>query len=135
MVTMMNFEPSAAAQESYILCADCGTVINSTNGANLCEYSASRTYKWYRLRSMRWIGEGRADHIGVGCLRNSVDVTEGIPKEATLMFCRGCERFSSPPSAWVFAQPESRELMGELALHITHRGYADRCSSVSEKDR
>jgi nonsense-mediated mRNA decay protein 3 len=36
MVTM-NYEPSAAAQESYILCADCGTVINSSNGANLCE--------------------------------------------------------------------------------------------------
>jgi nonsense-mediated mRNA decay protein 3 len=41
MVTMMNFEPSAAAQESYILCADCGTVINSTNGANLCRFPAA----------------------------------------------------------------------------------------------
>lgn len=47
MVTMMNFEPSAAAQESYILCADCGTVINSTNGANLCESIKS------------WIGQPR----------------------------------------------------------------------------
>ncbi|WWC58250.1 uncharacterized protein I303_100788 [Kwoniella dejecticola CBS 10117] len=79
----MNYEPDAAGQESYILCADCGTVISSANGAGLC----------------------------VGCLRNTVDITEGIPKEATLNFCRGCERFLSPPQTWVTAQPESRELL------------------------
>lgn len=33
----MEYEPSAAGQESYILCADCGTVISSANGAGLCE--------------------------------------------------------------------------------------------------
>lgn len=110
MVTMMNFEPSAAAQESYILCADCGTVINSTNGANLCEWSLAVLVSHVKR------SQTRANRAGVGCLRNSVDVTEGIPKEATLMFCRGCERFASPPSAWVFAQPESRELMGKLPL-------------------
>lgn len=27
------------------------------------------------------------------------------------MFCRGCERFASPPNAWIVAQPESRELL------------------------
>ncbi|WVW81973.1 hypothetical protein I302_103976 [Kwoniella bestiolae CBS 10118] len=79
----MDYEPDAAGQESYILCADCGTVISSANGAGLC----------------------------VGCLRNTVDITEGIPKEATLNFCRGCERFLSPPQTWVTAQPESRELL------------------------
>ena len=84
MVTM-DYTPSAADQESYILCADCGTVISSSNGAGLC----------------------------VGCLRNSVDITEDIPKESTLNFCRGCERFLSPPQNWVVAQPESRDLLGE----------------------
>ncbi|WWC85954.1 uncharacterized protein L201_000824 [Kwoniella dendrophila CBS 6074] len=79
----MDYEPDAAGQESYILCADCGTVISSANGAGLC----------------------------VGCLRNTVDITEGIPKEAVLNFCRGCERFLSPPQTWVTAQPESRELL------------------------
>jgi hypothetical protein len=49
----------------------------------------------------------------VGCLRNTVDITEGIPKEATLNFCRGCERFLSPPQSWTHAQPESRELLGK----------------------
>lgn len=50
---------------------------------------------------------------GVGCLRNTVDITEGIPKEATLNFCRGCEKFLSPPNTWIAVQPESRELLGK----------------------
>ncbi|WVQ80344.1 hypothetical protein IAT38_002449 [Cryptococcus sp. DSM 104549] len=79
----MEYNPDEQGQESYILCADCGTVISSANGAGLC----------------------------VGCLRNTVDITEGIPKEATLNFCRGCERFLSPPTSWVSVQPESRELL------------------------
>ncbi|KAL7418842.1 ribosome-binding protein [Cryptotrichosporon argae] len=79
----MEYEPDAAGRESYILCADCGTVISSANGAGLC----------------------------VGCLRNSVDITDGIPKEASINFCRGCERFLSPPQTWTAAQPESRELL------------------------
>lgn len=33
----MDYDPEAAAQESYILCADCGTVIPASNGAGLCE--------------------------------------------------------------------------------------------------
>ncbi|EDR03774.1 60S ribosomal export protein NMD3 [Laccaria bicolor S238N-H82] len=65
-----------------ILCADCGTPI-VPNTANLC----------------------------VSCLRNTVDITEGIPKQASVSFCRNCERFLSPPQAWALAQPESRELL------------------------
>lgn len=34
------------------------------------------------------------------------------------MFCRGCERWSSPPTAWVNAQPESRELLGKLSSAV-----------------
>ncbi|KAJ6607944.1 NMD3 family-domain-containing protein [Mycena sp. CBHHK59/15] len=65
-----------------ILCADCGTPI-APNSANLC----------------------------VACLRNSVDITEGIPKQASVSFCRNCERFLSPPQAWTLARPESSELL------------------------
>ncbi|KAJ4473164.1 NMD3 family-domain-containing protein [Lentinula aciculospora] len=65
-----------------VLCADCGTPI-VPNSANLC----------------------------VACLRNSVDVTEGIPKQASVSFCRNCERFLAPPQAWVLARPESSELL------------------------
>ncbi|KAB5594661.1 60S ribosomal export protein [Ceratobasidium theobromae] len=65
-----------------VLCADCGTPIEP-NSANLC----------------------------IACLRNSVDITEGIPKQSTVNYCRNCERFLSPPSTWTIAQPESRELL------------------------
>lgn len=36
----MEYEPDAAGLESYILCADCGTVISSANGAGLCKCGA-----------------------------------------------------------------------------------------------
>ncbi|KZT37022.1 NMD3-domain-containing protein [Sistotremastrum suecicum HHB10207 ss-3] len=65
-----------------VLCADCGDPIEP-NSANLC----------------------------IRCLRNSVDITEGIPKQASLAFCRNCDRFLSPPQTWTIAQPESRELL------------------------
>ncbi|KAF9447217.1 NMD3-domain-containing protein [Macrolepiota fuliginosa MF-IS2] len=65
-----------------VLCADCGTPI-VPNSANLC----------------------------VACLRNTVDITEGIPKQASVAYCRNCERFLSPPSAWTIARPESPELL------------------------
>ncbi|KAF9005414.1 RNA binding protein [Cyathus striatus] len=65
-----------------VLCADCGTPI-VPNSANLC----------------------------VACLRNSVDITEGIPKQASISFCRNCERFLSPPTAWSLIRPESAELL------------------------
>ncbi|KAF8491110.1 NMD3 family-domain-containing protein [Gautieria morchelliformis] len=65
-----------------VLCADCGTAIEP-NSANLC----------------------------ISCLRNSVDITEGIPKQSSVSFCRNCDRFLSPPAQWTIAQPESRELL------------------------
>ncbi|KAF8812129.1 NMD3-domain-containing protein [Phlegmacium glaucopus] len=65
-----------------VLCADCGTPI-VPNSANLC----------------------------VACLRNTVDITEGIPKQASVSFCRNCERFLSPPQSWTLAKPESSELL------------------------
>lgn len=34
-----------------------------------------------------------------------------IPKQATLQFCRSCERYLQPPSEWVQCSLESRELL------------------------
>jgi hypothetical protein len=38
MVATMDYEPDTKGNESYILCADCGTVISSANGAGLCKW-------------------------------------------------------------------------------------------------
>ncbi|RKO84240.1 NMD3 family-domain-containing protein, partial [Blyttiomyces helicus] len=64
------------------LCATCGTTI-PPNPSNLC----------------------------VSCIRTDVDITEGIPKQATVHFCRGCDRYLQPPNIWVAAELESRELL------------------------
>ncbi|XP_033312268.1 60S ribosomal export protein NMD3 [Bombus bifarius] len=69
-------------QESMILCCICGIGIEP-NPANMC----------------------------VACLRTQVDVTENIPKQATIYFCKGCERYLQPPAEWIHAALESRELL------------------------
>ncbi|KAI5477654.1 hypothetical protein MNV49_006040 [Pseudohyphozyma bogoriensis] len=69
-------------EKAYVLCADCGTPIES-NGANLC----------------------------VNCLRNSIDITDGIPKQAAINWCKGCSRYLAPPTQWVICELESRELL------------------------
>ncbi|KAI9251565.1 NMD3 family-domain-containing protein [Sporodiniella umbellata] len=68
--------------EQLILCPGCGAP-TPPNAANMC----------------------------VNCIRNEVDITEGIPKNATIHFCRNCERYLQPPGIWVAAQLESRELL------------------------
>jgi nonsense-mediated mRNA decay protein 3 len=47
----------------------------------------------------------------VGCLRSHVDITENIPKQAIVYFCRNCERYLQPPMEWVQCALESRELL------------------------
>ncbi|KAF7991318.1 hypothetical protein HCN44_002880 [Aphidius gifuensis] len=73
---------SIKTMQHQILCCRCGTLIEP-NPSNMC----------------------------VACLRSEVDITEGIPKQATLHFCRGCERYLQPPNDWIHAALESRELL------------------------
>jgi nonsense-mediated mRNA decay protein 3 len=40
-----------------------------------------------------------------------MDVTQGIERDGILLMCRDCDRWLSPPSSWVVAAPESRELL------------------------
>nr|XP_022919681.1 60S ribosomal export protein NMD3 [Onthophagus taurus] len=68
--------------KGQILCCECGTAIDP-NPTNMC----------------------------VGCLRTHVDITQDIPKQSTLYFCRGCERYLQPPAEWVHCALESKELM------------------------
>ena len=41
----------------------------------------------------------------------TVDISQGIPREAVLHICRDCERWLQPPTSWVSAAPESKELL------------------------
>lgn len=85
-----------------ILCCQCGIVIEP-NSANMC----------------------------VACLRSQVDITEGIPKQSTIYFCRSCERYLQPPATWVSCVLESRELLtlclkrlrGLNKVHLVDAGF------------
>lgn len=52
----------------------------------------------------------------INCLKSKVDITQGIAKQATIFFCRGCGRYQRPP--WVHCELESRELLALCLLKI-----------------
>lgn len=66
-----------------VLCCNCGTPIDGSAGLVMC----------------------------YDCIKLTVDITEGIPREANISFCRNCERFLQPPTTWIKADLESRELL------------------------
>ncbi len=67
-----------------ILCCNCGAPIDGTSAAGaLCS----------------------------DCVKLTVDISQGIPREATLHICRDCERWLQPPAHWITAALESRELL------------------------
>jgi nonsense-mediated mRNA decay protein 3 len=73
---------ATAAEGGMILCCDCGVLI-PVNPTALC----------------------------VNCIRSKVDISEGIPKQVVVYYCRGCLRYLNPPNSWVTADLESRELL------------------------
>lgn len=66
-----------------VLCCNCGVPMDGLSGLVMC----------------------------YDCIKLNVDITEGIPREANLSFCRNCERFLQPPGQWLRAELESRELL------------------------
>uniref|UniRef100_A0A8C4ZB72 60S ribosomal export protein NMD3 n=1 Tax=Gadus morhua TaxID=8049 RepID=A0A8C4ZB72_GADMO len=79
---MEYVEAPPIASEGSILCCTCGVPI-PPNPANMC----------------------------VACLRTTVDISEGIPKSVTALFCKQCERYLQPPATWIQCALESRELL------------------------
>ena len=79
--------PSVQQRQSTaatILCYNCGAPIDGTQAAGaLCS----------------------------DCLKLTVDITQGIERDGVLFMCRDCDRWLSPPSQWVVAALESRELL------------------------
>lgn len=70
-------------QVATVLCCNCGVPMDGSSGMVMC----------------------------YDCIKLNIDITEGIPREANLSFCRNCERFLQPPGQWIRAQLESRELL------------------------
>ncbi len=47
----------------------------------------------------------------INCIRNQVDITEGIQKQVTILWCKMCGRYLQPPKHWLQAEQESKELL------------------------
>ncbi|SMN22380.1 similar to Saccharomyces cerevisiae YHR170W NMD3 Protein involved in nuclear export of the large ribosomal subunit [Maudiozyma saulgeensis] len=73
----------ASKPRATMLCCECGTPIDGSKGLVMC----------------------------YDCIKMKVDITEGIPRESNISFCRDCERFLQPPGQWIRARLESRELL------------------------
>ena len=67
-----------------ILCCNCGAPIDGTNATGaLCP----------------------------DCVKLTVDISAGIPREGVVHMCKDCERWLQPPTSWITALPESKELL------------------------
>jgi len=47
----------------------------------------------------------------IACIRNRIDITDGVSRQLSISFCRGCSRYSQPPSQWLPCEWESKELL------------------------
>ncbi|KDP32452.1 hypothetical protein JCGZ_13377 [Jatropha curcas] len=65
-----------------ILCCKCGIPM-VPNGVNMC----------------------------LTCLRSEIDITEGLRMRMTILHCPDCSSYLKPPSTWIKAQLESKELL------------------------
>eukprot|EP00771_Trimastix_marina_P003346 gnl/Trimastix_PCT/459.p1 GENE.gnl/Trimastix_PCT/459~~gnl/Trimastix_PCT/459.p1 ORF type:complete len:546 (+),score=167.52 gnl/Trimastix_PCT/459:137-1774(+) len=72
-----------------ILCCMCGASI-APNPANMC----------------------------ATCISNQVDITEDIPRQNILQWCRTCGRYLQPPKTWVTCDLESKELLAVCLKRI-----------------
>ncbi|KAF7562480.1 hypothetical protein G7046_g1650 [Stylonectria norvegica] len=67
-----------------ILCCNCGAPIDGTTATGALCYD---------------------------CVKLTIDISGGVQREAVLNFCRDCDRWLLPPTSWIVAMPESRELL------------------------
>jgi len=61
---------------------------------------------------------GSNGHICGSCVQTSVDVTSDIPRTIHIVACKACGRYSAPPSAWIAAARESKELLAYLLKRV-----------------
>lgn len=52
-----------------------------------------------------------ASNMCINCIRNQVDITEGLPRQIHIAFCKSCGRYNQPPGQWLNATLESKELL------------------------
>ncbi|KUI54563.1 60S ribosomal export protein NMD3 [Cytospora mali] len=86
-----------AMNGATILCCNCGAPIDGTTAAGALCYD---------------------------CVKLTNDISQGIQREAVMNFCRDCERWLLPPTSWLVAAPESRELLALCLKKLKGMGKA-----------
>ena len=81
-------------------------------------FSPSRTYAKIMCCECGIPMEPNAANMCTNCIQNRVDISEGIPKQMTVSFCRNCERYLNPPAQWLLCQLESKELLALLLRKV-----------------
>lgn len=67
-----------------ILCCNCGAPIDGTSATGALCYD---------------------------CVKLTIDISQGVQREAVIHTCKDCDRWLLPPTTWIVALPESRELL------------------------
>jgi nonsense-mediated mRNA decay protein 3 len=65
------------------------------------------------------------------CIQSKIDITDDLSKECLLQTCNKCDRYLQPPSTWITATLESRQLLGICLkrvkglskLHLVDAGF------------
>ena len=52
------------------------------------------------------------------CVKTKIDITRGIPKSVNIIFCKFCDRYFSPPNAWIKAEERSLALAKFLVQRL-----------------
>lgn len=55
-------------------------------------------------------------------IKSTVDISQGIPREGVLHFCKDCDRWLLPPTSWLVAAYESRELLSLCLKKLRNLG-------------
>ncbi|KAK4454456.1 NMD3 family-domain-containing protein [Podospora aff. communis PSN243] len=94
---MVPLDPNMGTSRTgaTILCCNCGAPIDGTASTGALCYD---------------------------CIKSTVDISQGIPRDGTLHFCRDCDRWLMPPNSWVSAAPESRELLSLCLKRLRNLG-------------
>ncbi|KFH42214.1 60S ribosomal export protein-like protein [Hapsidospora chrysogenum ATCC 11550] len=80
----VSIASGSAQTGATILCCNCGAPIDGTTATGALCYD---------------------------CVKLTVDISQGVQREATIHFCKDCDRWLLPPATWITALPESRELL------------------------
>lgn len=93
------------------------TVENIHNGT-IVQYTPQHTNPIISCANCGHPMESKGVAICADCIRQSIDITKDIQKSGTLVFCRKCGRLQVPPTHWIVAPPESRELLAAILKRI-----------------